>query len=801
MNIAANKQKQIILLLSFLSGLSVLVYEIVWQRYLQLIFGSSVYAISTVLACFMVGFALGSWLIGKWTDKTTSSMKVFIYLEIGIGIFGFLSPFLFSQLMELHTLLFQHLEVSQPTKHIIRIVLSFIIIIFPAILMGGTLPPLVKIYHEKKQQIGKDAANVYAINTLGGVIGAFLTGFFLIHIFGLQKTIFLASLSDIVVAVIAFLLYKKGLVQNSPMKKTVKNVKKKQKSIYPKQVISLVLMVYAISGFSSLSFEVYWTKILTLFFRDSIYDFTIVLSGFLTGIVIGSYICGKFIKKMRNPIFIFASLMIVNGLITLLCLFFIHQLPYLTNYLQSMNALYDKYGDSYWIMSIVIKYGYSFLVMLLPTSLFGAIFPIVSQICVKNQQEIGGKIGYIQTLNTLGSTLGSLLSGFVFISFIGIHQSMILTSILIFSIGLALFVYTPWKSNKLKTYVIAISIIGIILVISIVPAWDKLRMSTSFLEPNQEIEKALDLHYYHEDAFGITSVVEFTPWDQKYLVTNRIYTQNTSDLMGLEDHRRLGHIPLLLMENPNDVLIIGLGAGITTSGVSEHNVDSIDVVEISEGVKNAAKYFSEENKDILNDANINFIIEDGRNYLSTTQKKYDVIISDIIFPMSSGSSSMFSKEYYDFAKKRLSNNGMMVQWLPIHQMSMEEIKIITRTFQTVYPSTSIWYGMLGDSVPVVGLFGQKEKLQINIRMIEQKFSDPDLIRNLEEIGLGNPYFLLENFIMEGHSVNQFTKNQPINTDEYPILEFSNPKLYGDLGRQNLKTFERLREDITPYIKE
>ncbi|MEH7253460.1 fused MFS/spermidine synthase [Neobacillus niacini] len=451
-------------------------------------------------------------------------------------------------------------------------------------------------------------------------------------------------------------------------------------------------------------------------------------------------------------------------------------------------------------MTTLIKFGYAFLVMLFPTILFGATFPLVTTICVQDPKSMGREIGMVNAVNTIGATLGALLAGFLFIAAFGIQKSIMFTAWLNICIGFVLLAFIHFKNKKTKVVYLTCSLVLFLLITSMIPAWDKLRMSTSFLEPNQEIEKALTMEYYHEDAFGITSVVEFTPWTQKYLISNRIYTQNTSDLMGLEDHRRLGHIPLLLHKDPEKALVIGLGAGITLRGVSEHQLKNVDVVEIAEGVKNAAKYFSKENNHVLENPHNNFIIEDGRNYVATSKKKYDVIIADIYFPMSSGSSNMFSQEYFELLKARLNEGGLMAQWLPLHQLSMDEVKIIVNTFTSVFPNTSLWYGMTGESVPVAGLIGMDERLTIHVDSLMQKYQSPVLKKELREVALDDPFLLLNNFIMEGNSINQFVGNVPINTDNNPILEFMSPKLHGEHGEQNQLIFDSLKEDPTAYIE-
>ncbi len=792
----------------FLSGVCWLVFELVWSRYLTLIFGASVFAVTSVLACFMLGMALGSWLLGRRADTFENSEQLLIWLNIIIGLYGLLSPLIFMGISRLNVLIFSNLDTGIYFKNSFRFLLSFLVLIVPTFAMGGTFPLMIKLITRRIEAVGKDTSYVYWVNTLGGALGAFVSGFLLIRILGLSTTTVLASLANLSVAGLVFLYLrtadskeKKPARQGKPAEKRTRDRAQDETPVYPAKIRSLILIVFALSGFTSLAYEVFFTRVLTLFFRDSVYDFAIVLTTFLVGLGLGSLICGRVIERSRRPLLILAGVEGLVGFFSILSLGLINQLPYVAGYLQSMPTLYNQYGAGYWTAVTVIKFGYAFGALLLPTSLLGMTFPLVSKIWVSDIDRLGKDIGLINGVNTLGSMLGALLAGFLFISLFGTQNSIILTALLNIILGILL----VGASDVSRKYaLLAAAVVMAAIALYLVPPWDKLRMSTLILEPNQPLEQSLSLLYYNEDAYGIISVAEVIPLQIKVLTTNRLYSQNTSVMTGLEDHRRLGYIPLLLHPKPRKVLVIGLGAGITLRGVSEvPGLKSIDCVEISEGVKQAAQYFSVENNHILENPKINFVIEDGRNFISTSGQSYDVIIADIFFPMSSGSSALFSREHFEASKAHLSPGGLMVQWLPAHQLSMAEIKIITRTFQSVFPHTSIWYGMIGDATPVIGLVGTEQKLEIDLSVLEATYKDPGFARNLKETNLDDPFIFLSNFILEEDSVRTLTESQPINTDDHPIIEFTNPLVYENFtnrGRDNLLSFNELTEDVLPYVK-
>ena len=790
----------------FLSGVCWLVFELVWSRYLTLIFGASVFAVTSVLACFMLGMALGSWLLGRLADRLGSE-KLLIWLNLGIGIYGLLSPWIFAAIANLNIVIFSHASADLFLKNSLRFLLSFIVLIAPTFAMGGAFPFMVKLLTRKIEGVGQETSTVYWVNTIGGALGAFITGFALIRFFGLNTTTMLAALVNLAVAGLLFVFLRTPKAKETSF--VVEKSKEKRKaptqasstSTSPTRMRTLILVIFGVSGFTSLAYEVFFTRVLTLFFRDSIYDFAIVLTTFLTGLALGSFVSGKLLEKTQRPLSILAMAEGLVGLSAILSLWLIGQLPYIAGYLQSMPTLYSQYGSAYWTVVTVIKFGYAFGALLLPTSLLGMTFPLVNRLWVNEMTHLGKDVGLLNGINTLGSMLGALLAGFLFIALFGTQNSIILTALLNIGLGVILMIASD---TPRKYALVAGAVLTAVLMLFLVPPWDKLRMSTLILDPNQPLEESLSLLYYHEDAYGIISVADVIPLQTKVLTTNRLYSQNTSVMSGLEDHRRLGHIPLLLHPNPREVLVIGLGAGITLRGVSEvPGLESIDCVEISEGVKKAAQYFAVENNDILENPKIHYIIEDGRNFISTSPRAYDVIIADIFFPMSSGSSALFSSEHFKASRAHLKPGGLMVQWLPAHQLSMDEIKIITRTFQSVFPHTSIWYGMIGSSTPVIGLAGSEQKLEIDLTTLETRYKNTTFAANLKDTNLDDPVILMSNFIMEGNALHKLTEGQPVNTDDHPIIEFTNPLIYENFatrGTDNLLRFNDLTEDVLPYLK-
>lgn len=780
------KEKQRILIAAFLAGVVSILYELVWVRYLGLILGNSVYAVGVVTACYMTGLALGDFCLGGWSVRNASRAKA-VTLG-GLAVCCFLSPLLYKVIHMINQLGASAFAVSGSARLFWRVGISFLVLLIPASFIGGVLPVLIGAAE------GHDGA-VYTANTLGSVIGAVFTGFFLIRKVGLVGSMVLAG----VIMVLAVLIVRD--VKLSVREYSEKNSTVLQQS-YSDRVKKMVLAVYCISGFTGMAFQVYQTRILTLFFMDSVYDFAVILAVYLTGLFLGNAISSAWAGRTKHHPEILAVSQMVLGLCSVLSLYLVSCFPYWTEGLTSQSGLYERFGDSFFLIGILIKAGFTALLLLVPAILWGMAYPMVGRICMSGGTEDGKIAGRVLGWNTVGSAVGSLMASFVLIGALGIQRAVMVNGCLNLIGGILLFWFLETLPKRQRT-IVPWAATGLALVILLgVPAWDRFEMSTSFLKPGQDVEGYVDIRYYKEDVNGITSVVDFLPYDETYLTTNRLYCQNTSNMTGSEDHRRLSYIPLMLHPSPENVLVEGLGAGITLSGAAEYGNLQIDCVEISSAVAEAARLFEEKNHHVLDSEQVNLLIDDARNYLTTTDQSYDVIIADIFFPMSSGSSNMFSQEYYESCLNHLKEDGLMVQWIPLHQFSPQELEITMKTYAEVFPHATVWFGMIGKSVPVVGLIGSCQPLSISFDRIAAFYDGRTTHQmDLTNTALDDPYMFLSHFVKHLEP-EMFGADVPCNTDDRPILEYLNPTgavSYKNRGLVNVEMLLQTKESAAGLV--
>ncbi|MBN2035103.1 MAG: fused MFS/spermidine synthase [Chitinispirillaceae bacterium] len=772
------RAQPILLLLYFLSGAAALIYEIAWMRKLSLMLGGTVFAITLITASFMLGLALGSRLIGKMADAAERPAMLFAFLAAGIGVFGLCSPLTFQGLSVINTAIFSAIDCTGFARSGLQFTQASIALIVPTLLMGATFPVMAKAFTAGSSHRQRDIGMLCFMNTIGGALGCFVAGFYLVRHLGVNATIFCAAVTDLLVAGAAVIV---GLKKPVMPQSIPQAAEKREQSIHsdnnavPLYVIRLVLLVVGISGFCSLAYEVLWTKILTFFFLDSVYDFAIVLTAFLTGLAFGSVFFGAIAKNPRRSLLLLGLAQLGAGISAIAFIYLIQRLPFLAADLHSMPRLRALFGQDFLLHAMAMKFAYAFLIMLVPTFMLGSSLPLATGICAGRPRHFATDIGRMYMVNTLGAVAGSLTVCFALISLIGSRQSILMLAVLNCGAGL-LILPLHYRRAASRIALAAGTALTVSLLVLALPPWDKIRMSASFFNPRTDIDTTIDLLFYKEDAHGVTSVMHARPLHQKFLVTNRNYVQNASLLGGSEDHRRLGHIPLFLHPNPSRVAVIGLGTGITLRGAASHELERLDCAEISGAVLSAAAIFKEENGDIINKGNISFIVNDGRNFLAETGTRYDVIIGDILFPMGAGAAYLFTTDYFTLVRKRLRPGGLACIWLPLSQFSTSDLRTIVASFNASFPHTTLWFGLLGESVPVLGCMGTEGPLRIDFSLLQKRLNDGRLVEELQQIGLADPLLFAGNYLMADREVRAFCTGAPFNTDDRPIIEFSSPLL-------------------------
>ncbi len=754
--------------LFFVSGACGLIYEVVWSRMMTLIFGRSALAVGTVLAAFMSGLAIGSYLLGKYADRSRNPLRLYAFYEVGIGFTALAVSFLLTRLTPVSVLVSEVLGRSSPALAVSRFFIVLALMIIPTVLMGATLPILSRVCIRQLSCVDRELGRLYAINTAGAVAGSVLSGFFLIKHLGLHGTIYLAVMGNLLVGTLAWLVSRgTSVVSAVPAAALTKSTVPPPTPVDPhlRRTYRLALSAFALSGLASFAYEVFWTRSLVFVVGNTTYAFTLMLTAFLTGIALGGYGIRFVAEKVKSPLRLFASIEVLIGL------FSAASLPLLFSTVNSpvIRSFISRTSGQLGLLALS-DFGVALVLMLIPATLIGATLPLIGRIFLVDLQKTGTTVGKVYAVNTLGNVAGALLPGLLILPLLGVQKGILLMACLNVCLGVAIAI-SGWKRF---TAAITATAVVFTMVVIFIP-----RMPLTFQFPS-EYQTANDgVLFYREGGLVTTKVWASADTDYKSMSVDGINIGGTSD----SDYKQqiLAHLPKLLLKSYASELSIGLGSGILIGESAKHAaLKKIVCVEISRGVAEGASYFSEENRHIMDDPRAVIVIDDIAGYLQTATEHYDIISADEKTTGKYASNSLsYSKEYYALLRRRLAPGGLVIQWMPT-DLPPSQYSLAIRTFLDAFPHVTLWY------FPPVGRFmlsntflvGSNEPVDINpVRMRQAMERDPESFQGIRKYGLTTADSILAHFIAGGQTLRLAIPPGPVNSFERPYYEFYSPRDY------------------------
>ena len=758
------QRSPIVYFLFFISGITALIYEIVWTRMLTLVFGHTVFSVSVVLAAFMAGLGLGSYLFGYAIDRlpeTSASKSLLVYGWVEILIFasGALLSLLFANFSGIYASLHSVLPESIPLQNLIKMVFSFALMLIPTTLMGATLPIISKYCITDDNRIGTQVSLLYALNTLGAALGCLLAGFFLMGTFGILQTVLLAAGANLLIGIGALSIYLET-VPGADWKFSLPPLRIPRIDWSREQ--KFWMGISFICGFTALAYEVLWTRLLVFSIASTVYSFSMMLTVFLLGIFLGSLILIPLAARIHNIRTTLLILQAGTGLYVIGSLYGLESI---------LSAPWNGYNLSQPVSTFLRYFKDSAGLMLVPTLFLGMCFPLLIKIISGEHQNIGKATGQIYSANTLGAILGSLCAGFLFLPNLGSQASLtlvatlnLLTVVLLFRTGN----YLTLAVRKGLTVVFA----ALILFVNTAIPGDLL--NPFFMRDSVGKRNIKELLYFEEGLSDTVAVFKgnygvLDP-EAKSLITNGV-SMSASNLIASRYMKLFAHIPILLVDQPEDVLVVCFGTGQTTGAASLHpRVKSVDSLELSSSVINAGRMFAKENRQVLNNPKVNFVIQDGRNHLLTTHKQYDVITSEPPPPRTAFTVNLYTREYYELQKKHLKPGGIAAQWVPLHSQGEKEVAMHFGTFQSVFPYTMGWMPVAGEML----LIGSDQPIRIDFEKLKARIEEPEVKKALADIEISNVFSFLSNIWFLNEQVQALGNG--LITDNHPAIEF-----YLDLG--------------------
>ena len=715
------------------------------------VFGMSVFAVSTVLTVFMAGLALGSWWFGRLIDRGGRAVRVYAWLELGIGIFALAFPLILAKLDVLYTFFYRQTGGSDYAFALVRFSICFAVLLVPTTLMGGTLPVLSKFVVRRMDRAGRRIGTLYAINTFGATLGCAAAAYVLLEQFGTRGTTYVAAAGNLLVAAIAFGLGRERARSSESSDDDGAGRARGAEgaaSATSRAMARRVLWAFALSGFAALGYEVVWTRLLTIVLNiTTIQSVSTILIAFLFGLAFGSATGSWIVDRVKALPALFGCIELALGLFGLVSVAAFSAVP---GILDSMGSIPAWWGHMLRLFAV------AFGVMLIPTFLMGMLFPVATRIYVTGLRNLGSGVGTIYAANTTGAIFGAFATGFVFIPLLGTQASVFLLAGLNIAIGASILLISPEPRRVGKLVVLGGLLLPTLLTAALLP-------SKHLVDVLGASEPGSTLIFHDEDTGGTVTVHGF-PDGLRLLKVNGAGEVPT-DRASIRTFRLLGNLPMLLHADPREILVIAFGGGITLGAVELHQPDRLDCVEVVPGVFEASRHFARYNRSIferLDQPPLEVVVDDGRNHVLRTDRRYDVIISDATHPGTADSWILYTEEFYRLCRERLEAGGMMAQWLPLHGLSAEGHRIILRTFRQVFPHATLWLTR-GYSV----LLATPERLHVDHEELTRRLSRDDVASSLFEVDLNDPASFLSALALDEEGFAGYSGSGKINTDDRP----------------------------------
>ncbi len=728
----------------FLSGAAALVFQLLWIKQLSLVVGVDVYAVTTAVSAFFAGLAIGSLVIGRRADAASRPLRLYAALEAGVAVLGVSATLALAHSASL----FAGLDAGAGP---VAWLLPFVVVGIPAVLMGGTLPVMIRAAVSGADAVDRTGGTLYAANTAGAIAGALAAPFVLIPALGVQGSALAAAGLNVVAAAIAA-----WLDGRSPALAVAPPTTARLASRTPDS--TLALRLYAIAGGIALGYEVVWSQAIALMVSTRVFAFAIVLATYLAGLTIGSAVYARLAHRVRRPWIVFGLLIAVAGAIAVVEIAAIG--PWLMNRQSDVEeAVRAATGNELAAMCarfVVAALG----VVFVPTLLLGAAFPAALTLSA-GVQRAGRDAGRVLGLNTAGGIAGTLVTGFLLIPSFGVVRTLGSLAIASAIVGLVA-VFSDRPSPAARGAIVAVTAVALLAAV---------------LMPEDHLARLLALTrsqgalvFYAESAGGTVAVLQQRGGDS---TLRRLYIQgvsNSGDAMTSLRYMRLqAMLPLLIHHGePRSALVIGLGTGITAGTLlAYHGLERRVCAELLPAVVQASPLFAG-TFNATTDHRLDIRVRDGRRELLRSVDRYDLITLEPPPPSAQGVVNLYSRDFYELARRRLEANGILAQWWPLPTQNDEDSRSMVRSFLDVFPYASLWTTEMHEML----LVGSPDAMVLDVPEIARRFSQPGVAAALDQVGVRSPAALLATWVAGRDGLERYAGSAAPITDDRPRIEYA-----------------------------
>jgi spermidine synthase len=770
------------------SGCAALIYETVWFQLLQLVIGSSGVSLGLLLAAYMGGLCAGSILLPRLVPRHVHPLKLYAILEFGIGLLGLLVLFALPVVARLYMYGVPDSPASGFTGIVLRGIVAVVCLLPPTVLMGASLPAIARWLETSREGVSW-LGLLYSSNIAGAVIGALISGFYLLRVHDMAVATYTAAGINLAVGALSLLLSLRtayeGIGETPPSGRAAR----------VKQA-GYIYIAIGISGFAALGAEVVWTRLLSLLLGGTVYTFSIILAVFLFGLWFGSS-AGAFIaRRASHPVLALAACQILLiGSVAWTSYALAYSLPYWpVDPWLSLKPLFNFQLDLVRCVWAILP----------ATLLWGASFPLALAAAAKPGEDPAKLSGEVYAANTAGSIAGALVFSLFLIPGIGTRSSQ---QILILVSGVAAVAasISAMRIRNIRNASVA-AVLGAIVFSAVaifsvddVP-WQVIAygrriaptMRAADLYPEANLTKVV----FRGEGINSSVIIADRAGLRQFYVSGKAEASSAPADMRLE--RMMGHLPALLHPNPHSVLTVGFGAGVTAgSFVPYPEVEKLVICELEPLIPPAStEFFREQNYSVMHDSRTRIVYDDARHFIFTTKQKFDVITTDPIHPWVKGTSTLYSKEYYELVRAHLNPGGVVAQWLPIYDSDPATVKSELATFFEVFPNGTVWsnYTQNGgyDLVLIGGDASAIDVDSVQERLDRSEYSK--VLVSLSDVGLHSAVEVFATYAGRASDLASYFAGAPINDDMNLRLQY-----LAGLG-VNSMAFQRVFTELLSYRK-
>lgn len=775
--------RRVILLIGIcfvLSGATGLIYEVLWARMLGLVFGATTLAVSTVLTAFMGGLALGSAVAGRLGDRIRRPLHVYGLIEIGVAVYALLVPLLFTVVDNVYAFIWQQFHPGFFVFSLWRFVLSCALLLVPTTLMGATLPVLSAALLRSAKRNSNSVTQLYACNLVGAIVGTLVAGFVLLPSIGVRATIIVAASLNIIIGLIAFFAERRrhAVATNGEHAEIEVDAPAVESDAVAGRRFWLFCAVA--SGFVTISTQVAWTRVLAMVIGSSTYAFSIVVALFLIGLAGGAWFIGRsnYATNLRTSMM---KIEIVTAASLFLSLLVINRIPNILVYLGLRLQI------SSWEGLLLLQIMCASLLVLVPALLMGMVMPLVLVWATRDRGSSVRLVGRSYAINTVGAIAGAFITGFILIPRTSTKHTLLFCAGICVMVAAAAYVPPPTTRDPqlFRSLSIGAAVLIIMLFFISAPAMNLADLSIGAYDslvrvlaktregvkddPNQSGPAEHRLLMYEEGTTATVSVRK--DWETTSLAING--RANASDREDMPTQVMLGQLPVLVAPSTRSGLVIGLASGVTVGSLLQSPIESLDCVELERATIPASRFFEHVNNRPLSDPRLHLIIDDARAYLRVTPKRYDIVISEPSHPWVPGVANLFTREFFEMTRDRLSDDGVFVQWVQIYQLSTETLRSVLATYQVVFPHVLVFRVGGIDKGKDLLLVGSNKPL--NLDKLAERVADPRMSAEIARVNLKSESDVRAWYVCDETTLRAAVAGAQINTDDNMHIETSVPR--------------------------